>query len=36
MTHAIANGSAKLRERGQVVKDEMDRPVRVVGVVNLC
>lgn len=36
MTHKTANGVRQLRQRGQVVKDELGRPIRIVGVVNLC
>lgn len=35
ITHKTAHGARGLRQRGQVVKDELGRPIRVVAVVNL-
>jgi PAS domain-containing protein len=33
-THRLAHGNTQVRQRGQVIKDELGRPVRVVGLVN--
>lgn len=34
-SHQLSDGDTQVRQRGQVVKDEAGRPVRVVGLVNL-
>jgi transcriptional regulator with XRE-family HTH domain len=34
ITHRLADSDVRLRHRGKVIKDDMDRPVRVVCVIN--